>query len=117
WACQWLQTIAVLILLSGSAPALAQSDELATLNRHIGQLYQAGKYDEAIPLAQRLVELTRTRFRKEHRARANALGILGDLYREKGRYAQAEPLYKSAHSMLEKELGPNDRGMGQTLND
>src|SRR5262245_42906739 len=116
WACQWLQTIAVLILLSGSAPALAQSDDLATLDRQIGQLHRAGKYDEAIPLAQRLVELTRTRFRKEPRAHANALGILGDLYREKGRYAEAEPLYKSAHSILEKELGPNDREVGQSLN-
>src|SRR5262249_10521489 len=64
----------------------------------------------------RLVELTRTRLRKEPQAHANALGILGDLYREKGRYAEAEPLYKSAHSMLEKELGQDHREVGQSLN-
>src|SRR5215475_6586170 len=116
WASLWLQAIAVLLVLSGLAPALAQSDDLAALDRQIGQLYQAGKYDEAIPVAQRLVELTRTRFGKEHRAHANALGILGDLYREKGRYAEAEPLYKSAHSILEKELGPNHEEVGQSLN-
>jgi CHAT domain-containing protein/Tfp pilus assembly protein PilF len=116
WTHQWLRAIAVLIVLSGSVPLLAQSDDLATLNRQIGQLYQAGKYDEAIPLAQRLVELTRSRSRKEPRAHANALGILGDLYREKGRYAEAEPLYKSAHGMLEKELGPDRREVGQSLN-
>src|SRR6516164_6043621 len=104
WARQWPQAIAVLAVLSGSAPALAQSNDLTTLNRQIGQLYQAGKYDEAIPLAQRLVELTKTRLRMEPRAHANALGILGDLYREKGHYAEAEPLYKSAHSILEKSL-------------
>src|SRR5262245_58978407 len=115
WARLWIQATAVLIVLIGSAPVLAQSEE-ATLNRQIGQLYQAGKYDEAIPLAQRLVELTKSRLRKERRAHANALGILGDLYREKGRYAEAEPLYKSAHSILEKELGPNDREVGQSLN-
>src|SRR5262245_35000947 len=112
----WLQAFALLIVLSGSAPALAQSEELATLNRRIGQLYQAGKYDEAIPLAQHLVELTRPHSRKERRAHANALGILGDLHREKGRYAEAEPLYKSAHSMLEKELGQDHREVGQSLN-
>ena len=32
WARLWLQAIAVLILLRGSAPAFAQSDDLATLN-------------------------------------------------------------------------------------
>src|SRR5437868_8189812 len=101
WACQCLLTAAVLLLLSSFAPALAQSDDLAALNRQIGQLYQAGKYDEAMPLAQRLVELTGTRFGKESRAHANALGVLGDLYREKGRYAEAEPLYQSARSKLE----------------
>src|SRR6266576_1947766 len=45
WARQWLLAIAVLPALSGFAPALAQSDDLAALNRQIGQLYQAGQYD------------------------------------------------------------------------
>ena len=121
WASLWLPTtavllIAVLLILGGSPPGLAQSDELDALNRQIGQLYQAGKYDEAIPLAQHQVELTVTRFGKEHRAHAHALGILADLYREKGRYAEAEPLYKSAHSMLEKELGQDHREVAESLN-
>ena len=109
WARQCLLAIAMLLALSGFLPALAQSDDLATLNRKIGQLYQAGKYDEAIPLAERLVELTGTRFGEEGQAHANALGVLGDLYREKGRYAEAEPLYQRARSKLEKALGPNHR--------
>ena len=92
---QCLLVITMLLALSGFAPALAQPNDLAALNRQIGQLYQAGKYDEAIPLAQRLVELTGTRFGKDSRAHANALGVLGDLYREKGRYAEAEPLTRA----------------------
>jgi hypothetical protein len=55
WEYPWVPAFAVLLILSGSAPTFAQSDELAALNRQIGQLYQASKYDEAIPLAQRLV--------------------------------------------------------------
>src|SRR6266511_322864 len=102
WICQRPLAIAVLLVLSGFTPVLAQSDDLAALNRQIAQLYQSAKYDEAIPLAQRLVELTGTRFGTESRAHANALGFLGDLYREKGRYAEAEPLYRSARSNLEK---------------
>src|SRR4051812_39929389 len=109
WACRWLLAMALLLFLSCLTPTQAQSDELAALNRQIGQLHQAGKYDEAIPLAQRLVELTRARFGKDPRAYANALGLLGDLYREKGRYAEVEPLYQSARATLEKALGPDHR--------
>jgi CHAT domain-containing protein/tetratricopeptide (TPR) repeat protein len=115
WACQRL-AIGVVLVISGFMPALAQSDDLAALNQQIGQLYQAGKYDEAIPLAQRLAELTRTRLGSEHRTHANALGVLGDLYREKGRYAEAEPLYKSARIKLENALGPDHGEVGQSLN-
>jgi CHAT domain-containing protein/Tfp pilus assembly protein PilF len=115
-ARQCLLAITMLLAVSGFAPALAQPDDLAALNRQIGQLYHDGKYDEAIPLAQRLVELTGTRFGKESRAHANALGELGDLYREKGRYAEAEPLYQSVRSKLEKALSPDHREVGQSLN-
>ena len=73
-ARQCLLAITMLLAVSGFALALAQPDDLAALNRQIGQLYHDGKYDEAIPLAQRLVELTGTRFGKESRAHANALG-------------------------------------------
>lgn len=116
WACLWLPAIAVFLILSGRAPTIAQSDDLAALNQQIEQLYGVGKYDEAIALAQRLVELTGTRFGKEHAVYANALDILGDLYREKGRYAEAEPLYKSARGLLEKQFGPDHREVGQSLN-
>jgi tetratricopeptide (TPR) repeat protein len=115
WARQWPLAIAVLAV-TDSGPLLAQSDDLATLNGHVGQLHQAGKYDEASPLAERFVELTRARFGNESRAHANALTILGDLYREKGRCAEAEPLYLSARSKLEKALRQNHRDVGQSLN-
>src|SRR5262245_46798937 len=116
WTYQWLRAIAMLLVLNGFAPALAQSDDLAALQQQVAQLYQAGKYDEAIPRAQRLGELTRARLGNEHRTHANALGILADLYREKGRYAEAEPLLKSARTKLEKALGPDHRQVGQCLN-
>jgi hypothetical protein len=116
WACQYLLAITILLALSGFAPAMAQPDDLAALNRQIGQLYQASRYDEAIPLAQRLVELSGTRFGKESREHANALAVLGDLYREKGWYAEAEPLYQSVRDKLEKALGHNHREVGQSLN-
>jgi hypothetical protein len=34
-------------------PAIAQQDEAAALDKRAGELYQAGKFSEAIPLARR----------------------------------------------------------------
>ena len=41
-----------------AGPALAESKaELDALNKEVHQLYQAGKYEEAIPVARRQVEV------------------------------------------------------------
>ena len=50
------------LLLAGAmrpaGPALAESKaELDALNKEVHQLYQAGKYEEAIPVARRQVEV------------------------------------------------------------
>ena len=43
----------------GNAQALAEDDSPAELNRRIEELYQEGKYKEAISLAEKLVALTK----------------------------------------------------------
>ena len=61
--------LACLLLVAGIATAcsaLAQSDDLAALNQRISELYSAGKYGEAIPLAQKLLELTVSQKGQEH---------------------------------------------------
>jgi hypothetical protein len=37
------------------APAIAQQDEVAALNEKVVELYRAGKFSEATPLAQRVL--------------------------------------------------------------
>ena len=41
---------------------------------------------------------------------------LAVLYKEQGRYAEAEPLYKRALSICEKALGPDHPFVAQSLN-
>jgi hypothetical protein len=45
--------VAVVMAASIFAPAVAQSDDLAALDKRIGELLRAGKYADAVPLAER----------------------------------------------------------------
>jgi CHAT domain-containing protein/tetratricopeptide (TPR) repeat protein len=104
------------ILLVG--PANAQSSEdLESLNKQIERLYEAGKYTEAVPLAERYVALARERHGGEHAELATALHHLAQLYRVQGRSDEAEPLYKQSLAIREIALGPDHPDVGVSLND
>jgi CHAT domain-containing protein/Tfp pilus assembly protein PilF len=47
---------------------------------------------------------------------ATSLNHLAELYRAKGEYARAEPLYQRALAIWEKALGPNHPNVAQSLN-
>jgi hypothetical protein len=62
-----------LILAAGSAvifssvwPTNAQTNESNILNRKASELYQAGKYSEAIPLAQRALAIREASLGPDH---------------------------------------------------
>jgi hypothetical protein len=65
-----LATILVAGLVWGivsSSPAHSQnSDEVATVHQQAVQLYQAGKYIEAVPFSERYVKLTQERVGSDH---------------------------------------------------
>ena len=46
---------------------------------------------------------------------ARSLNNLAQLYRDQGRYADAEPLYKRALAIYEKSLGPDHRDVATAL--
>jgi tetratricopeptide (TPR) repeat protein len=64
-------------------------------------LYQAGKFTEAIPLAERALALGVKALGPEHLDVATSLNNLALLYESQGRYAEAEPLYKRTITILE----------------
>jgi tetratricopeptide (TPR) repeat protein len=107
--------LTVCVALAGawlSMPASAQG--LSAQIARINALGDAGKYAEAIPLAEALV----ARLEKSPASRdyAGALNNLAELYRSVGRDADAEPLYKRAIAIMEKAVGLNSVDIAPELN-
>jgi len=92
-----------------------QTRDLDSLNRQVVQLYKAGKYDEAIPLAQNAIALTVVENGPGHPTVGTRLTDLAELYRAQGRYAEAEPVFKRALAITEKALGPDHPDVGTRL--
>src|SRR5947208_4828264 len=83
-----------------TAPSLAQN--AAARSAQIAELGKAGKYSEAVPLAQKLLADMEKTYGPDHRDVAAALNNLGQLYGSTGQDAEAEPLYKRALTIFEK---------------
>ncbi|MGO9173549.1 MAG: tetratricopeptide repeat protein [Rhodomicrobium sp.] len=84
----------------------AAPDSPEVLDQTARKLAQAGKYAEAVPLAEHYLKEMKSRYGEEHRKYAPALDHLASRYEEQGRYAEAEPLFKQALAISERFLGP-----------
>jgi len=90
--------------------------ETEQLARQILELNRLGKYFEAVPLAQRLVEITKRALGEGHPDYATSLNTLAFLYDMQGKYAEAEPLYKLCLTIREKVLGQDHLVVAFSLN-
>jgi len=90
--------------------------EAEALNQQVNQLNKQGKYQEAIPIAQRALAIREKALGTEHPSVANSLMILALLYRTQGNYPAAEPLYKRALAIREKALGSENPFVAISLN-
>jgi CHAT domain-containing protein/Tfp pilus assembly protein PilF len=95
------------------APNLSEADKL---DQRVEELFKAGKYSEAIPLATQSVHLWEKALGPEHPSAAQSLSNLGGLYEKIGDYAKAEPLFKRALKINEKALGLEHPGAATSLN-
>ena len=91
-------------------------DEAKRLNQQIVQLYNQGRYQEAIPIAKRALAIYEKALGKEHPSVATSLGKLAELYYSLGDYGKAEPLHKRALAICEKALGPEHPHVAASLN-
>ncbi len=94
----------------------AQSAALIEAYQQGGALYQAGRYDEALPFWKKALELGQREFGPEHPSTAMLLNDLAELYRLQGKYAEAEPLVKRSLAIREKALGPDHPDVATSLN-
>ena len=118
-AIRW-STILLLLAAAFIFPALpssAQSDtDLDALDRRVIELYRAGKFGEAIPVAEQYVAAAKNRYGEEHQRTATAINYLALLHVALGHYAEAEPLSKRVLTLTEKLLGPDHPDVGTSLN-
>ncbi|WP_031291855.1 tetratricopeptide repeat protein, partial [Leptolyngbya sp. Heron Island J] len=98
------------------APQRLVQNSLEALNQQIVELSEQGRYEEAIPLAERRVEIVEAQLGPQHPEVAASLNNLAELYRLQGRYEEAEPLYQRSLGILEAQLGPQHPEVATNLN-
>jgi CHAT domain-containing protein/Tfp pilus assembly protein PilF len=79
------------------------------------KLRDAGKYDEALPIAERVLEIHERVLGSEHRDVAAAIDSLASIYTGRSEYVKAEPFYRRALDIHEKTLGRDHPSTAQSL--
>ncbi|WP_287742819.1 CHAT domain-containing protein [Microcystis sp. M169S2] len=90
--------------------------EAERLTQQVIQLYQQGKYNEAIPLAEQALAIRKQQLGENHPDSASSLNNLAGLYESQGRYSEAEPLYTQALAIRQQQLGANHISTANSLN-
>jgi CHAT domain-containing protein/Tfp pilus assembly protein PilF len=90
--------------------------EARKLQIEFDRLYLAGKYDEASPLAERVLEIRERVLGPEHPDVSEALTNLARLYEKRAYYTKAEALYQRALTIWVKVLGPEHSKVAAPLN-
>ncbi len=109
-----LALVAGLALAITASPSLAQKADLSAQSARIKALRSAGKYAEALPLAQAMVaSLEKT---NNSRDLAAALNNLAQIDADQGHDDQAEPIYKRAIALMEKGTGLDSVEIAPVLN-
>lgn len=107
------------ILAQTPTPSTEQFDELEEAKRlfkQVGQLYQQGKYTEAIPLAERILATFEKALGTENPEIVTFINLLAVLHQQQGNYAQTEPLYLRSLAISEKALGSQHPDVAIILN-
>ena len=97
--------------------ANAQAGTLSNqqLNQNIIELYRAGRYEEALPLAEQAVETLRAGSHDTAMALATLLSWKATLHVAQGNYVKAAPLYEDVLRVMEQALGRSHPALGVGL--
>lgn len=93
----------------------AQSDRLMAAYRQGQTLYQAGQYEQAVPLWREALELGEQELGPDHLTTATLLNNLAALYEALGHYQAAEPFYQRALDINTAVLGPDHPKVAASL--
>lgn len=108
WLRVWIVSLCVIGLcaVDGGAARAQRGDNIATLSRQVTELQNAGKYAEALPLAERVAALVKARRGEASADYATALEQVAVTYFFQSRYTDAEPVYQQVLALREKANGP-----------
>ncbi len=99
---------------SGPAAAVTDAERIDT-NQQFREAFDARKYAEALPLAEKVVALTEEQYGKDARALVNPLTNLGTVHYRLKDYPAAEKDYQHGIDILEKTTGATDRQLLRPL--
>ena len=95
--------LAVVLLCSNASISVAQPrDEASELYTTVIELFNAGRYADAVPIAQQVLAIRERAFGRDHPAVGQSLNILAQLYNRQGRYAEAASLYQRSLAIAER---------------
>jgi len=109
-------SLTVVLGLSFGSTALGQEARWRALYNQTMELYQQGKYREAIPVAKELLKVAERTFGPDHQGVVLSLNYLAEVYLAQGKYVQAEPLFKRSPAIREKDLGADHPRVATGLN-
>jgi len=111
-------TAAIVLLLAWTTLVHASDAgiEWDILNKEAIELYLQGRYERAIVVAGKALEVANDNVGPDHPDVAISLNNLALLYYTQGDYAKAEPLYKRSLAIDENALGPDHPYVATGLN-
>ena len=110
-----LVLLALIVLALAQNALAAPDDDPGSLAQQVATLVDAGRYEEAIPIQKKLVEIATRTLGSEHPQTALTLSNLAFFYGRVGDHAKAETLYRQAIAIQQKVLGAEHLDAAVTL--
>lgn len=117
-----IQILVLLLSLLFSSVSFSQSPqqspelkEASDLSLSVVKLFKENKFDEAIPIAKRALEIREKLLPPTDPMVLTSLGNLGNLYNAKGDYKAAKKTFERLLVLQEQQFGPKDVNLASTL--
>ncbi len=102
-------------LVSESPQESPELQEADTLNESVFKLLKENKYDEALALAKRALEIRERLLPRNDSRIATSLNHVGDLHIVKKHYSEAREIFQRLLHIQEERFGRNDVNLTPTL--
>lgn len=105
----------VSLFISQTPPESPELAEATEMTKSVAKFFNERKFDEALPLAKRALEIRERLLPRNDPRMANSLSILGDVYMARGDYDNARKTFERLLQVQEAIVGPTDARLGVTL--